>query len=396
MNINTNFNKLPDYYLFTEINNRKKTFEQAHPDARLIKLGVGDVTLPLPRTIVDAMHQAVEELAHIETFRGYGLEQGSRFLRHAVIDNDYKPLGINLDIDEVFISDGAGSDLGNLSELFSTNNRVAVLDPVYPAYIDTNVIAGRAGEWINGRWSEIEYLPCTAENNFVPPLPKSKPDIIYLCFPNNPTGTTLSRSQLQDWVNFAIQNHSIIIFDSAYEIFIQDPDVPHSIYEIWGANQCAIEVRSYSKTAGFTSVRCGYTIVPKATGLNQMWQRRQCTKYNGTSYISQRGAQATYTPQGKAGIMHNINYYKHNASLFLDSLRSMGYQVYGGVNSPYLWLRTPDNLDSWTFFDLLLNKCQILCAPGVGFGKCGEGYVRLSAFASHETTQEAINRIKQM
>ena len=396
MNINTNFNKLPDYYLFTEINNRKKTFEQAHPDARLIKLGVGDVTLPLPRTIVDAMHQAVEELAHIETFRGYGLEQGSRFLRHAVIDNDYKPLGINLDIDEVFISDGAGSDLGNLSELFSTNNRVAVLDPVYPAYIDTNVIAGRAGEWINGRWSEIEYLPCTAENNFVPPLPKSKPDIIYLCFPNNPTGTTLSRSQLQDWVNFAIQNHSIIIFDSAYEIFIQDPDVPHSIYEIWGANQCAIEVRSYSKTAGFTSVRCGYTIVPKATGLNQMWQRRQCTKYNGTSYISQRGAQATYTPQGKAGIMHNINYYKHNASLFLDSLHSMGYQVYGGVNSPYLWLRTPDNLDSWTFFDLLLNKCQILCAPGVGFGKCGEGYVRLSAFASHETTQEAINRIKQM
>ncbi|MBR1928272.1 MAG: LL-diaminopimelate aminotransferase [Paludibacteraceae bacterium] len=396
MNINTNFNKLPDYYLFTEINNRKKTFEQAHPDARLIKLGVGDVTLPLPRTIVDAMHQAVEELAHIETFRGYGLEQGSRFLRHAVIDNDYKPLGINLDIDEVFISDGAGSDLGNLSELFSTNNRVAVLDPVYPAYIDTNVIAGRAGEWINGRWSEIEYLPCTAENNFVPPLPKSKPDIIYLCFPNNPTGTTLSRSQLQDWVNFAIQNHSIIIFDSAYEIFIQDPDVPHSIYEIWGADQCAIEVRSYSKTAGFTSVRCGYTIVPKATGLNQMWQRRQCTKYNGTSYISQRGAQATYTPQGKAGIMHNINYYKHNASLFLDSLRSMGYQVYGGVNSPYLWLRTPDNLDSWTFFDLLLNKCQILCAPGVGFGKCGEGYVRLSAFASHETTQEAINRIKQM
>lgn len=396
MNINTNFNKLPDYYLFTEINNRKKTFEQAHPDARLIKLGVGDVTLPLPRTIVDAMHQAVEELAHIETFRGYGLEQGSRFLRHAVIDNDYKPLGINLDIDEVFISDGAGSDLGNLSELFSTNNRVAVLDPVYPAYIDTNVIAGRAGEWINGRWSEIEYLPCTAENNFVPPLPKSKPDIIYLCFPNNPTGTTLSRSQLQDWVNFAIQNHSIIIFDSAYEIFIQDPDVPHSIYEIWGADQCAIEVRSYSKTAGFTSVRCGYTIVPKATGLNQMWQRRQCTKYNGTSYISQRGAQATYTPQGKAGIMHNINYYKHNASLFLDSLHSMGYQVYGGVNSPYLWLRTPDNLDSWTFFDLLLNKCQILCAPGVGFGKCGEGYVRLSAFASHETTQEAINRIKQM
>ena len=396
MKTNRNFQLLRNNYLFTEIVNRGNAYKQSHPDAHLIKLGVGDVTRPLPRPIVDAMHKAVEELSAADTFRGYGLEQGSNFLRQAVVENDYRPLGIDLGTDEVFISDGAGSDIGNTNELFATDNRIAVLDPVYPAYIDTNVMAGRAGEMVAGRWNKIEYLDCTAENGFVPALPKNKADIIYLCFPNNPTGTTLTREQLKQWVNYAIEHKSIIIYDSAYEIFVEDKDVPHTIYELEGATQCAIEIRSYSKTAGFTSVRCGYTVVPKATGLYEMWLRRQCTKYNGTSYIAQRGAQATYTPEGRKGILENIAYYKQNAKQILISLKQMGYNVYGGVNSPYIWLQTPHNIDSWTFFDLLLNHCEVLCTPGSGFGKSGEGYVRLSAFGSHEDTHEAIRRIAQL
>lgn len=396
MKINSNFQKLRSNYLFTEIFNRGKAYQLAHPTERLIKMGIGDVTRPLPQPVINAMHKAVDELSREETFRGYGLEEGSDFLRRAIIQNDYLPLGIDLDIDEVFISDGAGSDLGNTSELFATNNRVAVLDPVYPAYIDTNVMAGRTGQWQDDCWSNIIYLPCTSENGFIPSLPREKADIIYLCFPNNPTGTTLTRTQLQQWVDYALQNESVIIFDSAYEIFIEDNDVPHSIYELRGAKQCAIEVRSYSKTAGFTSVRCGYTIVPKETGLNEMWYRRQCTKYNGTSYISQRGAEAVYTAEGRAGIMENIAYYKRNAQLIRSSLTAMGYEVYGGINAPYIWVRTPDNIDSWEFFDLLMNRCQVLCTPGVGFGKSGQGYVRFSAFGTHADTEEAMKRIRTL
>lgn len=385
MRVNTNFHQLENNYLFTDVLNKKQAYLQSNPQARLLNLGIGDVTLPLPAASIEAMHRAVDELAHKETFRGYGLEQGSTFLRQAVIQNDYRPLGIELDMDEVFISDGAGSDLGNTSELFATNNRVAVQDPVYPAYVDTNVMAGR----------EITYMPCLAENGFVPSLPAEHVDLIYLCSPNNPTGTALTRQQLQRFVDYAIREHSIIIFDSAYEVFVEEPDVPHSIYEIEGAKQVAIEIRSYSKTAGFTGVRCGYTVVPKQTGLQQMWYRRQCTKYNGTSYISQRGAEAIYSAEGRAQVMDNIHYYKHTAQILTDGLRSLGYEVYGGKNAPYIWCRTPDGMGSWQFFDYLLEQCQVVCVPGVGFGRSGEGFVRFSAFSNRDECKEAIERLNR-
>ena len=385
MRVNTNFHQLENNYLFTDVLNKKQAYLQSNPQARLLNLGIGDVTLPLPAASIEAMHRAVDELSHKETFRGYGLEQGSTFLRQAVIQNDYRPLGIELDMDEVFISDGAGSDLGNTSELFATNNRVAVQDPVYPAYVDTNVMAGR----------EITYMPCLAENGFVPSLPAEHVDLIYLCSPNNPTGTALTRQQLQRFVDYAIREHSIIIFDSAYEVFVEEPDVPHSIYEIEGAKQVAIEIRSYSKTAGFTGVRCGYTVVPKQTGLHQMWYRRQCTKYNGTSYISQRGAEAIYSAEGRAQVMDNIHYYKHTAQILTDGLRSLGYEVYGGKNAPYIWCRTPDGMGSWQFFDYLLEQCQVVCVPGVGFGRSGEGFVRFSAFSDRDECKEAIERINR-
>lgn len=396
MKFNDNFLLLKDNYLFTDIIHKTEAYQTAHPEQRLIKLGVGDVTLPLPRVVVDAMHYAVEELAHQDTFHGYGLENGYEFLRRAIVECDYSPHGVELDIDEVFISDGAGSDLGNTSELFSKDNKVAVLDPVYPAYVDTNVMAGRAGVFSEGRWSNIVYLPCTAQNHFVPELPHEKVDIIYLCFPNNPTGTTLTRSQLQLWVDYALENKSVIIFDSAYEAFIEDDDVPHSIYELKGAKQVAIEIRSYSKTAGFTGVRCGYTVVPKQTGLQKMWYRRQCTKFNGASYISQRGAEAIYSPEGKAAIMQNIAYYKHNAKIILDGLSNLGFEAYGGKNGSYIWLKTPDGIDSWTFFDKMLTECQVVCTPGVGFGSAGEGYVRFSSFGKCEDTVEAMQRLKNL
>lgn len=382
MQANTNFNKLRSNYLFTEIERRTAIFQAQHPDRHLIRMGVGDVSRPLPPAVIEAMHKAVDEMSHAETFHGYGPEEGYPFLRQAIIDNDYTPLGIDIDTDEVFISDGAGSDLGNLSELFDKDNRVAVLDPVYPAYVDTNVMAGRAGEYKEGRWSGIIYLPCVAENDFVPELPKDKADIIYLCFPNNPTGTVLTRSQLKEWVDYALRHKSIIIFDSAYEAYITDNDVPHSIYEIEGAKEVAIEVRSFSKKAGFTGVRCGYTIVPKATGLQHAWYRRQCTKYNGTSYISQRAAEATYTHECKAQIEANLRYYRENARILSDIFRRSGYEVYGGINAPYIWLRTPKGFDSWSFFGYLLEKYGIVCTPGVGFGLSGEGYVRFTAFKS--------------
>ena len=386
MQLNTHLQQMKDGYLFTEIINRTKAYQTEHPDAKVLRLGVGDITRPLPQPIVEAMHRAVEEMGNPDTFRGYGLENGYAWLRQAIIDNDYTPRGIRLDLDEVFISDGAGSDLGNLSELFDTKNTVAILDPAYPAYEDTSMMAGRP----------IVYLPCTAENNFVPELPKTHVDIIYLCYPNNPIGTVLTREQMTEWVRYAQQHKSVIIFDSAYEAFIQSPDIPHSIYEIEGAKEVAIEVRSFSKTAGFTGVRCGYTIVPKATGLQAMWLRRQCTKYNGTSYISQRGALATYTPEGKAAIQANITYYQQTAQVLLKGLRELGYEVYGGVHAPYIWCRVPEGYTSWSFFDYLLNTVQVVCTPGAGFGPSGEGFVRFSAFSNRKDVEEALKRMKTL
>ena len=384
MNINTNFQQLLDNYLFTEIVNRVEAYQVAHPQACVLRLGVGDVTRPIPLTITVAMHRAVEELAHPETFRGYGPEDGYAWLKQCIIDNDYRSRGVSLEPEEVFISDGAGSDLGNLSELFSSANRVAILDPSYPAYVDSSVMAGR----------EIVFLPCCAENGFVPELPKEKADIIYLCFPNNPTGVVLTHAQLQKWVDYARANHSIIIFDAAYEAFIEDDDIPHSIYEIDGAKEVAIEVRSYSKSSGFTAVRCGWTVVPQQTGLQSMWMRRQCTKYNGTAYVAQRAAEATYTPEGKAGIQANLTHYKHTAQLLMNGLQDMGYEVFGGKNAPYIWCRVPNGYDSWSFFDHLLHSCQVVCTPGAGFGPAGEGYVRFSAFSHRKDCEEALERMK--
>ncbi len=386
MFINTHLQQLRGHYLFTEIANRTKAYQQTHPEAHVLRLGIGDVTLPLPSVIIEAMHRAVDELASAATFRGYGPEEGYSWLRQAIVDNDYTPRGIHVSPEEVFISDGAGSDLGNLSELFDASNSVAILEPSYPAYVDTSRMAGR----------EIIWLPCLAQNNFYPALPKQKADIIYLCFPNNPTGTVLTRDELSRWVEYARANHSIILFDAAYEAFIEDPDVPHSIYEIEGAQEVAIEIRSFSKTAGFTAVRCGYTVVPKATGLQTMWLRRQCTKFNGASYISQRAAEATYTPEGKAAIQANLSYYKQTAQIFLEGLRTLGYEVFGGKNAPYIWCRVPHGYTSWSFFDHLLHTSQIVCTPGAGFGPTGEGFVRFSAFSNRKDVEEALKRMKKL
>lgn len=386
MRSNLFFQHLQNNYLFSEVKHRIETYQIMHPQAHILRLGVGDVTLPLPAPIIDAMHQAVEELGHAESFRGYSQEEGYIWLRQAIIDNDYRTRGVQLDLDEVFVSDGAGSDLGNLSELFDQHNRVAIPDPSYPAYIDASLMAGR----------NITLLPCSADDAFVPDLPPKQADIIYLCYPNNPTGTVLTREQLLQWVDYARQNHSIIIYDGAYEAYIEEDDIPHSIYEIDGAKEVAIEVRSYSKTAGFTSVRCGYTIVPKQTGLQTMWLRRQCTKYNGTSYIAQRAAEATYTPQGKKATQANVHYYKQTAKLLRNGLQALGFQVYGGINAPYIWCKPPQNMSSWECFDYLLDQCQIACTPGVGFGQSGEGFIRFSAFSNRKDCEEAIKRIKKL
>lgn len=383
MKINTHYTGLSPHYLFHDIDLRVKEYLTHHPDERLLRMGVGDVTRPLPRVIVDTMQAAAEELAHADTFRGYCPENGYEWLQQTIIDHYYKPRGINFQTDEIFIGEGAGSDLGNLSELFDSDNTVAIPDPTYPAYVDANMMAGR----------EIVLMPCLKENNFVPELPKEKVDIIYLCFPNNPTGAVLTHDQLRLWVNYARKNHSIIIFDAAYEAYISSPDIPHSIYEIEGAKEVSIEVHSFSKSAGFTSVRCGYTVVPYETGLQGMWMRRQCTKYNGTAYISQRAAQATYTPEGRTAVEANVAYYMETAQMIREGLQQVGLQVFGGVNAPYIWCATPHGMGSWEFFDLLLNRCKIICTPGVGFGQCGEGYVRFSAFSRREDVQMAIERI---
>ncbi len=386
MQVNSELQQLNGNYLFTEIVRRTQAYQAQHPEAKVLRLGVGDVTRPLPLPIIDAMHRAVEEMAHAKTFRGYGPEAGYGWLKQCIIEHDYRPRGVELTPEEVFISDGAGSDLGNLSELFDRANSVAILDPAYPAYLDTSRMAGR----------KIQYLPCVAENGFVPELPKEQADIIYLCYPNNPTGAVLTREQLRLWVEYARSHHSIIIFDAAYESFIEEKDIPHTIYEIEGAKEVAIEVCSYSKSAGFTAVRCGWTVVPKQTGLQAMWMRRQCTKFNGTSYIAQRAAESTYTPAGKAGLQANLTHYKNTAKLLLKGLSTMGYEVYGGKNAPYIWCRVPKGYDSWSFFDYLLGRCQVVCTPGVGFGPAGEGFVRFSAFSNREDVEEALKRMEHI
>ena len=403
--INDNFLKLPGSYLFSEIAKRVNTFNENNPSIQLIRLGIGDVTQPLPNACIKAMHKAVDEMACAETFRGYGPEQGYEFLRRAIVNNEYKARGIDIDASEIFVSDGAKSDTGNIGDILSTANSVGLTDPIYPVYVDSNVMGGRAGELgKNGRWSNLYYMPCSAENGFVPEIPNRKLDVIYLCYPNNPMGTTLTKEQLGAWVKYALANESLILFDAAYEAFITERDVPHSIYEIEGATECAIEFKSYSKTAGFTGVRCGYTVIPKnltaknsigeKVALNPLWNRRQCTKFNGTSYITQRAAEAIYTEEGKKEVQETINYYLQNAKVMREGLTAVGLEVVGGINSPYIWLKTPQGIGSWQFFDKLLNEAHVVGTPGVGFGPAGEGYLRLTAFGTHENCIEAMKRIK--
>ena len=404
---NNNFLKLSNNYLFADIAKKVSAFKASHPEMRVISLGIGDVTQPLCPAVVEAMHKAVDEMADATTFRGYGPEHGYDFLREAIIANDFAPRGVELDTSEVFVNDGAKSDTGNIGDILDLHNSVCMTDPIYPVYIDSNVMSGRAGELVEGRWSNITYMPCTAENGFVPVLPDHKVDMIYLCYPNNPTGTVLSRAELQKWVDYALQHDALLLYDAAYEAYIQDDDIPHSIYELPGAKRCAIEFHSYSKTAGFTGVRCGYTVIPRAltvatadggerVELNHLWERRQSTKFNGPSYISQRAAAAIYTPEGKRQVRQTIDYYMSNARLLRQSLTAMGYTVFGGTNAPYLWVKTPDGVSSWQFFEQLLNNVGVVCTPGVGFGPSGEGYVRLTAFGRREDCEEAMRRIETM
>ena len=416
MKVNENFTGLSENYLFADIAKKVKAFKMQAPDADVISLGIGDVTQPLAPAVIEALHKAADEMATATTFRGYGPERGYDFLREAIVTHDFRARGIDIEADEVFVSDGAKSDIGNFQELLSPECVVAVTDPVYPVYVDSNMMAGRC----------IVKLPCTAENGFVPELPSEHVDVIYLCYPNNPTGTTLNKEQLKVWVDYAISEEALILYDAAYEAYIQSKDVPHSIYEIPGAKQCAVEFHSYSKTAGFTGIRCGYTVVPKAllpappvgrraasqllskdedvlppTGgareglLNALWNRRQSTKFNGASYLSQRAAEAIYTPEGKVQTKATIAYYMENARLMREALTAMGFKVYGGMDAPYLWVSTPKGMTSWEFFDWMLHSAHVVCTPGAGFGGQGEGFVRLTAFGTHENTEKALERIRQ-
>ena len=401
--VNEHFLKLSNNYLFSDIAKKVNAFKVSHPKERVISLGIGDVTQPLCPAVIEAMHKAIDEMSKKETFRGYGPEHGYDFLREAILKNDYLSRGIHLDISEIFVNDGAKSDTGNIHEILRWDNSIGVTDPIYPVYIDSNAMIGRAGVFENGRWSSVTYFPCTAENNFTPQLPDHRVDMIYLCYPNNPTGTVLSKDELRKWVNFALRNESVIFYDSAYEAYIRDENIPHSIYEIKGARKCAIEFRSYSKTAGFTGVRCGYTVIPKElqavtldgkpVELNHLWERRQSTKFNGTSYISQRAAEATYTPEGREQTRKTIDYYMGNAEIMHQALNKLGFTVYGGKNAPYLWVKTPIGMDSWKFFEQLLYGAGIVCTPGVGFGPSGEGYIRFTAFGNREDVEEAMKRI---
>ena len=403
--VNEHFLKLPNNYLFSDIAKKVNAFKVSHPKTDLIRLGIGDVTRPLPQASIEAMHKAVDELASKETFHGYGPEQGYDFLIDAVIRNDYAPRGVYLEPGEVFISDGAKSDTGNIGDILRHDNSIGVTDPIYPVYIDSNVMCGRAGILEDGRWSNVVYLPCLSENNFVPEIPDRRIDILYLCYPNNPTGTVISKAELKKWVNYALENDTLILYDAAYEAYIQDPDIPHSIYEIKGAKKVAIEFRSVSKTAGFTGVRCGYTVVPKELTaatlegeripLNRMWNRRQCTKFNGTSYITQRGAEAIYTPEGKKQVKAIIQYYMANARIMKEALESTGLKVFGGENAPYLWVKAPGEVSSWKFFEQMLYEANVVGTPGVGFGPSGEGYIRLTAFGERADCEEAMKRIRK-
>ena len=429
--VNVHFLNLQNNYLFADIAKKVNAYKVMHPKADIISLGIGDVTQPLCPAVTEAMHKAVSELGTAEGFHGYGPEQGYAFLREAILKNDFLPRGIHLDIDEVFINDGAKSDTGNFQEILHWDNFIGVTDPIYPVYIDSNVMIGRCGTFEDGRWTNVVYMPCTAENGFVPQIPKDRHmDVIYLCYPNNPTGTVITKQELRKWVNYALKNDALILYDAAYQAYITDPDIPHSIYEIRGARKCAVEFRSYSKTAGFTGVRCGYTIVPKdltvanltfgreysrseelmqaslfsrsasstegeRINVNKLWNRRQCTKFNGASYISQRAAEAIYTPEGKQQVKATIDYYMQNAHRLLEGLQQLGFECYGGRNAPYIWMKTSEGSSSWQFFEALLYGAQVVCTPGVGFGPSGEGYVRFTAFGSHETTEKALERISR-
>lgn len=404
--INDNYRKLKAGYLFPEIGRRVKKFADANPQAKIIRLGIGDVTEPLPNAVLQAMHAAVDEMGKRETFRGYGPEQGYDFLREAIAQNDYQSRGANVSADEIFVSDGSKCDTGNILDIFGLDNRIAITDPVYPVYVDTNVMAGRTGPADDaGRYGKLVYLPVTAENNFTPELPKEKVDILYLCYPNNPTGTVATKATLRKFIDYAKANDAIIFYDAAYEAYITDPDIPHSIYELDGARDCALEFRSFSKTAGFTGTRCAFTVVPKSlTGsaadgtrvdLHSLWNRRHSTKFNGVPYIIQRGAEAVYSPAGKQQVQALIAFYLENAKILCAGLKSAGLSVYGGVNAPYVWLKTPRNLKSWDFFDELLSKSHLVGTPGSGFGASGEGYFRLSAFNSRANIEEAVERIKK-
>ena len=401
--INNNYLKLPGSYLFSEIGRRVREFSQANPEAKIIRLGIGDVTQPIAPAVIDALHGAVDEMGYAETFRGYAPDLGYEFLRDVIAREDYKARGCAISAEEIFISDGAKCDCGNIQEIFDLSSRIAVCDPVYPVYVDSNVMAGRAGAYNaqTGRFDNVIYMPCTAENGFVPELPKEVPDLIYLCFPNNPTGAVMTKAQLQKWVDYANRHDSIILYDATYEAYISESDVPHSIYECEGARGCAIEFRSFSKTAGFTGLRLGYTVIPMdltAGGerLLPLWARRHGTKYNGAPYIIQRAGEAVYSEAGRQQVREQIAYYMGNAKYILEGLRSAGYEVSGGVNAPYIWLRTPGNMTSWQFFDHLLTKAHVVGTPGSGFGPHGEHFFRLTAFGSRESTVEAVDRIKKM
>ncbi|MCR4614867.1 MAG: LL-diaminopimelate aminotransferase [Clostridiales bacterium] len=401
MKINDNFLKIQNSYLFSMIDQKVREFKQNNPDADIIRLGIGDVTRPLVPAVIKAMHSAVDEMGQESTFRGYPPAYGYDFLVNAINKNDYVARGVQLDNDEIFVSDGAKSDAGNISDIFSVDNKVAVCDPIYPVYVDANVMAGRSGV-LNDKneWSNFVYLTCRAENDFLPELPKEHADLIYLCFPNNPTGMAISKEELKKWVDWANEHGSVILYDSAYEAYITE-DLPHSIYEIEGAKTCAIEIRSFSKTAGFTGTRCAYTIVPKelvfdGVSLNKLWARRQGTKFNGVSYVTQRAAEATFSEEGKKQVREVINYYLTNADVIKSGLSQTGFKAWGGVNSPYVWLKTPDGMTSWEFFDALLGKANIVGTPGAGFGPAGEGFFRLTAFGSAQRTAEAVERIKNL
>lgn len=401
--LNDNYLKLPGSYLFSTIGKKNRAFQEAHPDKKVISLGIGDVTQPLAPAIIEALHKAVDEMGHAETFHGYAPDLGYEFLRSAIAKHDYADRGCQIAADEIFVSDGAKCDSGNIQEIFSIDNKIAVCDPVYPVYVDSNVMAGRTGTYdpATGVWSDVIYMPCLEENGFAPQLPEKTPDLIYLCFPNNPTGSTITRAQLQEWVDYANRVGAVIIYDAAYEAYISQEDVPHTIYECDGARTCAIELKSFSKNAGFTGTRLGYTVVPKDLKqgdvmLHSLWARRHGTKYNGAPYIVQRAGEAVYSPEGKKQLKEQVGYYMENARIILDGLKEAGYTVSGGVNAPYIWLKTPKGMTSWDFFDYLLEHANVVGTPGSGFGPSGEGYFRLTAFGSRENTLEAVERIKKM